>query len=68
MKCCECRSWLALEDLKVDGALGECHRNAPTPSVSAPLGSPRGAIWPVTLASTFCGEFVAKSEKRVGWV
>jgi hypothetical protein len=60
MKCAECKFWVA-EDGKAP-VVGECHRRAPMPVSS------QGLSWPVTLDETFCGEFVAKAEKRVEFV
>lgn len=64
MTCAECRFWVDLKGNEV----GECHRRAPMPAVGAVPGESRGTVWAVTHAQTFCGDFVARVEKRAGFV
>lgn len=72
MKCFDCRFWVhgsGPEDpFEVPG---ECRRHAPRPNLISsddPGFRDRDAVWPHTYHTAFCGEFVAKVEKRVSFV
>ncbi|MEJ2816396.1 hypothetical protein [Caulobacter sp. CCG-8] len=75
MKCAQCKFWIDGNDGSSEdepfSVPGECRRKAPTPFL-VPHDEPsfgRGqAYWPQTGHDDFCGEFVSKAEKRVGWV
>jgi hypothetical protein len=75
MKCAECRFWAGGTDGKSENEPfavdGECHRKAPLPILVPDDHMPFGfghVFWPSTGPTDFCGEFVAKAEKRVGFV
>lgn len=75
MKCSECKFWIGGNDgLSEDEPFeiaGECRRKAPLPFLvphdKVPFGQ-GAAYWPQTSHADFCGEFVAKAEKRVSFV
>jgi hypothetical protein len=72
MKCSECKFWLGgSAEIDAGELPGECHRRAPRPYLIPTVGIPFGygnASWPATYRGDFCGEFVAKAEKRAGFV
>jgi hypothetical protein len=47
-RCSNCYSWEELEDHQ----RGRCRRHAPTPSLSG-----LEALWPITRADDWCGQF-----------
>ena len=51
--CAICRFWEPLED---NGFQGQCRRHAPEPQVTDSVHVL--AVWPVTNAQDWCGEFV----------
>ena len=53
--CAICKYWLPLEE---NGFQGQCRCHAPRPEVTDSVHVL--AVWPVTNAQDWCGEFVAK--------